>query len=64
MTRRGATFIQSDVARAIRASKQAGAHCVEIRPDGTIVVLITAPSVVPDVDDAKNALDEKAIIPL
>jgi hypothetical protein len=38
MPRRPATFTQADVARAIRAAKQAGADSVEVRPDGTIVV--------------------------
>jgi len=41
MPRRGALITQADVARAIRAAKQAGADKVEIRPDGTIVVVIT-----------------------
>jgi hypothetical protein len=40
MSRRAATITQADVARAIRAAKQAGAKSVEVRPDGTIVVLL------------------------
>jgi hypothetical protein len=40
MSRRPATLTQADVARAIRAAKQAGAEAVEVRPDGTIVVLL------------------------
>jgi hypothetical protein len=40
MPRRAATVTQADVARAIRAAKQAGAESVEVRPDGTIVVLL------------------------
>jgi hypothetical protein len=40
MPRRAATFTQADVARAIRAAKQAGAEAVEMRPDGSIVVLL------------------------
>lgn len=46
MSRRPATITQADVARAIRAAKQAGAAGVEIRPDGTILVRLdgdTAP---------------------
>jgi hypothetical protein len=39
MSRRPATFTQADIARALRAAKQAGAECVEVRPDGTIVVV-------------------------
>jgi hypothetical protein len=40
MARRAAIITQADVARAIRAAKQAGAESVEVRPDGTIVVLL------------------------
>lgn len=36
MTRTAARFTQADVARSIRAAKQAGAGAVELRPDGTI----------------------------
>ena len=44
MSRRPALVTQADVARAIRAAKQAGAGAVEIRPDGTIrVILFTEP---------------------
>jgi hypothetical protein len=38
MPRRPARLTQADVARAVRAAKQAGADHVEVRPDGTIVV--------------------------
>ncbi len=47
MSRRPATFTQADVARAIRAAKQAGAEFVEVRPDGTIVVLLKSAPMVP-----------------
>jgi hypothetical protein len=40
MPRRPARLTQADVARAIRAAKQAGADRVEVRPDGTIVVML------------------------
>jgi hypothetical protein len=44
MPRRAATITQADVARTIRAAKQAGAERVEVHPDGTIsVVLRDAP---------------------
>lgn len=43
MTRRTSQFSQTDVARAIRVAKKEGAGAVEVRRDGTIVVLITAP---------------------
>jgi hypothetical protein len=36
MTRTLARFTQADVARAIRAAKQAGAGAIELLPDGTI----------------------------
>ena len=44
MPRRPALITQADVARAIRAAKQAGAGAVEIRPDGTIVIAVGASS--------------------
>ena len=50
MPRRPAAFTQADVARAIRAARQAGADRVEMRTDGTIVVIlknVPAP-IVPD----------------
>jgi len=46
MPRRAATFTQADIARAIRAAKQAGAEGVEVRPDGTIIVLLKDPPIV------------------
>jgi hypothetical protein len=36
MSRIPARFTQADVARAIRAAKQAGAGSIELLPDGTI----------------------------
>ena len=38
MSRTPAKFTQADVARSIRAAKQAGAGSVELRPDGTIII--------------------------
>jgi hypothetical protein len=38
MPRRPAKITQADVARIIRAAKQAGANSVEVRPDGSIFV--------------------------
>jgi hypothetical protein len=38
MSRTAARFTQADVARSIRAAKQAGAGSVELRPDGTIII--------------------------
>lgn len=40
MSRTRARFTQADVARTIRAAKQAGATAVEIRLDGTIRVAL------------------------
>jgi hypothetical protein len=51
MSRRPATLTQADVARAIRAAKQAGAEAVEVRPDGTIVVLLKSAPIVPAAPD-------------
>jgi len=41
MSRTKAKFTQADVARSIRAAKQAGAVSVELRPDGTIIISLT-----------------------
>jgi ribosomal protein L1 len=54
MPRRAANTAQADIARAIRAAKQAGAECVEVRRDGTIVVLIKAPSIAPSDEGASE----------
>lgn len=51
MSRRAAILTQADVARAIRAAKQAGAAIVEVRPDGTITILVSAPPIAPDLHD-------------
>lgn len=42
MGRKAAVVTQAEVARAIRAAKQAGAQQVEVRPDGTILVNLVA----------------------
>lgn len=45
MPRTPARFTQADVARALRAARQAGGAGVEVKPDGTIVVkLATEPA--------------------
>jgi hypothetical protein len=43
MSRTPARVTQADVARAIRAAKQAGAAGVEIRADGSMYVHLSAP---------------------
>jgi hypothetical protein len=40
MSRTPARFTQADVARAIRAAKQAGARAVELLPDGIIRIYL------------------------
>jgi hypothetical protein len=42
MSRTPARFTQADVARAIRAAKQAGANAVELLPDGTIRICLNS----------------------
>ena len=44
MPRRPATITQADVARAIRAAKQAGAAEVEVRVGNSSIVVRIAPS--------------------
>ena len=45
MTRTPAKFTQADVARSIRAAKQAGAGAVRLMPDGTIRIDLQAETV-------------------
>jgi hypothetical protein len=40
MSRTPARFTQADVARTIRAARQAGAGAVELLPDGTIRITL------------------------
>jgi hypothetical protein len=42
MSRTLARCSQADLARSIRAAKQAGAWSVELRPDGTILIRLTS----------------------
>lgn len=42
MSRTPARFTQPDIARSIRAAKQAGAGAVELLPDGTIRISLNA----------------------
>lgn len=49
MPRRPATITQADVARAIRAAKQAGAAEVELRVGGSSTIIIRiSPSTAPE----------------
>ena len=43
MSRTPARFSQADVARTIRAAKQAGAGAVELLPDGRIRIRLDGP---------------------
>ena len=52
MTRRVGTILQVDVSRAIRAAKRNGAGAVQVAPDGTITILLTAPPIAPADEDA------------
>lgn len=54
MPRRVATVSQADIARAIRAARQAGVDAVEVvQSNGTIVrVILNAPPVAPSDEDA------------
>lgn len=54
MPRRAAILTQADVARAIRAAKQASAAAVEIRPDGTIIIKIEKPAEDEPIDRHKD----------
>jgi hypothetical protein len=58
MSRRPARFTQADVARAIRAAKQAGAGDVIVATDGSIVIRIA-----PEPVDVKP-LDGERVVPL
>lgn len=44
MSRRPAKITQADVARALRAARQAGAAGVEVRPDGSLFIQLSAAS--------------------
>lgn len=43
MPRRAAILTEADVTRAVKAARKGGAGAVEVRPDGTILILMTAP---------------------
>jgi len=56
MPRRPASITQADVARIIRAAKQAGAPAVEITPSGTIRIVLAASSLQ---DAGSSSLDRE-----
>jgi hypothetical protein len=59
MSRTPARFTQADVARAIRAAKQAGAGDVIVGPDGSITIKLA-----PSPTAAAKDLDDDTLIPL
>jgi hypothetical protein len=59
MSRTPARFTQADVARAIRAAKQAGGGDVIVGPDGSITIKLS-----PSPTAATKELDEDRVIPL
>lgn len=60
MPRRPASFTQADVARVIRAAKQAGAYSVEVKTkDGQSVIVHLS---TPDDTDAATLVPSKEII--
>lgn len=61
MTRRPALLTQAEIRRAVRAAIQGGAGCVEVRPDGSILVHLAPPTAAENVEPA---LDEDRVIPL
>jgi 2-C-methyl-D-erythritol 4-phosphate cytidylyltransferase len=54
MSRRPASVTQADIARAIRAAKQAGAAAVEIKPDGTIHIALSPRNAEETVDRSRE----------
>ncbi len=51
MSRTPAHITQADVARAVRAAKQAGGAAVEVRRDGTIMIHLTPQGRIGDAAD-------------
>ncbi len=60
MSRRSATITQADVARALRAAKQAGAATVEVRPDGTLVIHLAPAST--ELTDGGLEVDKEIVL--
>lgn len=63
MPGRPALITQAEVARAIRAARQAGAHAVEIKRDGSIIVQLAplSPQITPP---EPEPVDAERIVPL
>lgn len=55
MSRRAAKVTQADIARSLRAAKQAGAGAVRVLPDGTILIDMQPSNVA---ESQKNEVEE------
>jgi hypothetical protein len=68
MSRRPARCTQADVARVIRAAKQCGAGTVEVKPDGTIRIVIAPESTVqptePPPEEPEESVEPRAKVVL
>jgi hypothetical protein len=53
MSKTAARFTLAEIARATRAAREQGAEAVEIRPDGTIAVIIHKDEAKPEADKPK-----------
>jgi hypothetical protein len=64
MSRRAAIITQADVARVIRAARQCGAGFVDIKPDGTIRVLVSPEPTVqpPEVPERSLEPGDKVVL--
>lgn len=61
MSRTPARFNQADLARAFRAAKQAGASKVELHPNGSIIVALSA---IAEAEKSNDSLDQTTPIEL
>jgi hypothetical protein len=59
MSRTAAKFRQPDIARSIRAAKQAGAGSVELLPDGTIRISLISTT---DKTDARLEPEQEVVL--
>jgi hypothetical protein len=62
MSRRPALTTQADVARAIRAAQQCGAGVVEIKPDGTIRVVVEKSTIPVQAPEPALEQDDKVVL--
>jgi hypothetical protein len=52
MSKTAARFTLADISRATRAAKRNGADAIQVAPDGTITILLKAPPIAPNNEDA------------